>query len=228
MRALGMRSPWPSCKIAPGKTGMAQRQIPLGITADDVPLGSHLIHFWKTDEEFESGVRFLQLGIDNESEYCVLFGHDEANARVLETLRKTARDLDQALGGRRLVVLRRESSASATLADIEALFGKAIHSGATVIRYLGILGMGTNPLPGKGAGEVTELETSVTALAHRYPCVMVCMYDVNTVSGHLLLASGFATHPLAVWNDELKQNPYCDRKHTLPENVEGKVTLREA
>lgn len=191
---------------------MAERTIPLGITDDEVPLGSHLIHFWKTDEEFESGVHFLRLGIDNESEYCILFGHDEANDRVLETLRRTSRDLDRVVREQRLVVVRRDSSASATLAKIEALFGVALRKGATVIRYLGILGMGDDPLPGKGAKEVVELETSVTALAPRYPCVMVCMYDVNTVSGHLLLASGFATHPLAVWNKELKENPYSDRQ----------------
>ena len=54
-------------------------KIALGITDDQVALGSHLIHFWQNEEEFERGVRFLQLGIDNESQYCVLFGHDEAN-----------------------------------------------------------------------------------------------------------------------------------------------------
>jgi hypothetical protein len=189
---------------------MTEGKIALGITGDYVALGSHLIHFWKTDEEFESGIRFLRLGIDNEAEHCILFGHDEANQRVLEALRKTARNLDNVLGERRLVVLRRDLSVSATLANIETLFETALRSGATAIRYLGILGKGSDPLPGKGASEVIELETNVTALVHRYPCVMVCMYDVNTVSGHLLLASGFATHPLAVWNDKLKQNPYCD------------------
>jgi len=191
---------------------MPENKIALGITEDYVALGSHLIHFWKTDAEFESGVRFLQLGIDNESEYCVLFGHDETNQRVLEALRRTAPNLDNVLGERRLVILRRESSASATLAKIETLFETATRTGATAIRYLGILEMGSEPLPGNGANEVVELETKVTALVHRYPCVMVCMYDVNTVSGHLLLASGFATHPLAVWNDQLEQNPYYDTK----------------
>jgi hypothetical protein len=189
---------------------MSESTMALGITEDYVPLGSHLIHFWKTDEEFESGVRFLRLGIDNESEYCVLFGHDEAIARALETLRKTSRVLDRALSERRFVVVRRELPASATLASIEGLFETAVRNGATAIRYLGILGMGSDPLPGKGANDVIALETGVTALAIRYPCVMVCMYDVNTVSGHLLLASGFATHPLAVWRDTLKENPYCD------------------
>jgi len=191
---------------------MPENKIALGITRDYVSLGSHLIHFWKTDEEFESGIRFLQLGIDNESEHCVLFGHDETNQRVLEGLRKTAPDLDKVVNARRFVVLRRESSASATLARIDTLFETAVRTGATAIRYLGILEMGSEPLPGNGANEVVELETKVTALVHRYPCVMVCMYDVNTVSGHLLLASGFATHPLAVWNDKLEQNPYCSTK----------------
>jgi hypothetical protein len=31
-------------------------KIALGITDDEVPLGSHLIHFWHTDGEFERGV----------------------------------------------------------------------------------------------------------------------------------------------------------------------------
>jgi MEDS: MEthanogen/methylotroph, DcmR Sensory domain len=190
---------------------MNDDMIALGITEDDVVLGSHLIHFWQTDEEFESGVRFLELGIDNESEHCVLFGHDEANLRVLEILRKASRDLDRVLGERRLVVLRRESSASATLASIEALFATAVRRGASAIRYLGILGAGRDPLPGKGADEVIELESGATALALRYPCVMVCMYDVNALSGRLLLAGGFGTHPLAVWRDALRQNPYDQR-----------------
>jgi hypothetical protein len=36
-------------------------KIALGITDDEVLLGSHLIHFWHTDGEFERGVRFLEL-----------------------------------------------------------------------------------------------------------------------------------------------------------------------
>jgi hypothetical protein len=188
---------------------MMERKIPLGITEDDVPLGSHLVHFWQTDEEFESGVRFLQLGIDNQSEYCVLFGHDEANLRVLEILRRTCQDLDRLLQERRLVILRRESSAQVTLAKIEDAFSSAVQKGATAIRYLGNLGMGQDPLPGRGADEVVELETDATLLALRYPCVILCMYDVKTVSGSLLLDAGFGTHPLTVLRDALHQNPHC-------------------
>jgi len=183
-------------------------KIALGITDDQVPLGSHLIHFWHTDSEFERGVRFLELGIDDESQYSVLFGHDEANERVLQTLRKAGRDLDRVIRDGRLVILRRESSAAATLASIDAAFSKAVGKGAIAIRYLGNLGMGQAPLPGRGADEVVDVERGATTLAARYPCVIVCMYDINTVSGRLVLDGGFGTHPLAVCRGELRQSPY--------------------
>lgn len=183
-------------------------KIPLGITEDEVALGSHLIHFWLTDEEFERGVRFLELGIADKSQYCVLFGHDEANQRVLEVLRRKGCDVDRALQEGRLVILLRESSAPVTLGKIEAAFSVAVGNGASAIRYLGNLGMGEAALPGSGADEVVEIETGATILALRYPCVIVCMYDVNTVSGRLLLDGGFGTHPLAVCRGALRQNPY--------------------
>jgi hypothetical protein len=183
-------------------------RIPLGITEDEVALGSHLIHFSRTEEEFERGVRFLELGIADESQYCVLFGHDEATQRVLEILRKSSSDLDRALRDGRLVVFRRESSASACLARFEDALSTAVRKGATAIRFLGILGVGQTPLPGRGADEVVELETRGTALALRYPCVIVCMYDVNTLSGNLLLSVGFGTHPLTVWREAMRENPY--------------------
>ena len=184
-------------------------KIALGITHDEVPLGSHLIHFWHTDSEFERGVRFLELGMADESQYCVLFGHNEANHRVLEILRTRGYDLARFHQEGRLVVWRRESSASETLAKIDAAFSDAVANGATAIRYLGSLGMGQTPLPGTGADKVVELESGATALALRYPCVIVCMYDINTVSDRLVLDGGFGTHPVAVCRGALQHNPYC-------------------
>jgi hypothetical protein len=184
-------------------------EIALGITDDQVALGSHLIHFWQNEEEFERGVRFLELGIDKQSQYCVLFGHDEANQRVMGILRKRHADLDRVIQEGRLVILRREVSASETLAKIEAAFAAAVSKGATAIRYLGNLGMGQAPLPGRGADEVVELENGATLLGRRYPCVIVCMYDVNTVSGRLMLNAGFGTHDLAVCGRAVKQNFYA-------------------
>jgi len=183
-------------------------KIALGITEDEVALGSHLIHFWQNEEEFERGVRFLELGIENESQYCVLFGHEEANQEVLEILRKKYPDLDRVIREGRLLILRREGLASEMLANIEAAFAAAVRKGAAAIRYLGNLGMGWAPLPGRGADEVVERENGATLLGRRLPCIIVWMYDVNTVSGRLLLNAGFGTHDLAVWGRTLRQNAY--------------------
>jgi len=187
---------------------ISTEKIPLAITGDDVALGSHLIHFWNTAGEFECGVRFFEPAVLDETQYCVLFGHDEANTRVLEVLRNKGHDVDTMLRHGRLVVLRRESSASETLAKIDAACSAALQKGARAIRYLGNLGRGRAPLPGRGADEVIDLEIGTSHLALRYPCVIVCMYDVNTVSGALLLNAGFGTHSHAVSRGALRENPY--------------------
>jgi MEDS: MEthanogen/methylotroph, DcmR Sensory domain len=188
---------------------ISKDKIALGITDDEIELGSHLIHFWQNEEEFNRGVRFLELGIENESECCVLFGHDEANQQVLEILRKKYADLDRVTREGRLIILRREGcSAAEALANFEAAFAAAVRKGATAIRLLGNVGMGQAPLPGRGADEFIELENKVTSLGCRYPCVIVCMYDVNTVSGRLILNGGFGAHPLAICGYALRQNTY--------------------
>jgi len=35
------------------------------------------------------------------------------------------------------------------------------------------------------------------------------MYDINTLSGRLVLDGGFGTHSLAVCRSALRHNPYC-------------------
>ena len=181
--------------------------IPLGITDDRVQLGTHLIYFWQTQDEFERGVRFLELGL-RDDEYCVLFGHDEANRDVLENLQRHGHDIDRARHEQKLTVLRRSFGAQETLARIEAAFVAAVRSGAKTIRYLGNLGMGQTPLPARGADDVLELEAGATTLAQQYPCVIVCMYDVTTLSGQLVWNGGFHSHPLAVCGHALQENPY--------------------
>ena len=66
---------------APGDAVAVSPQIPLGITADGIDLGSHLIYFWQSEEEFAQGVRFLEPGLLGE-DHCVVFGHEEATERV--------------------------------------------------------------------------------------------------------------------------------------------------
>jgi hypothetical protein len=136
----------------------------------------------------------------------------------LEILRRKGHDVDRLRQEGRLAILRRESPASVTLANIEVAFSTALNRGATAIRYLGNLGMGQASLPGRGSDEVIDLESGATLVALRYPCVIVCMYDVNTVSGSLLLNAGFGAHSHAVSCGVLHENSFF----TTEENVSAK------
>jgi MEDS: MEthanogen/methylotroph, DcmR Sensory domain/Putative zinc-finger len=185
----------------------SERHIQLGITPDRIELGSHLIYFWESDEEFGRGVRFLEPGLTGR-DHCIIFGHDEAIDSVFQQLLALGFDTASLLRDRRITVLRRQASAHTTLSDIEDLFKAAVRTGAPAIRYLGNLGFGKAPLPGTGVDDVLELEAKATALARRFPAVVVCMYDINTLPGRLILKGGFQTHPLAVCGHHLQRNPY--------------------
>ena len=181
-------------------------QIPLGITLDSVALGSHLIYFLETDEEFERGVRFLYPGLGR-GEHCIVFGHDEAIEKVKNVLRARGFDPDDLVQQLQLTVLRRQSSADGTLSDIADIVRAAVGAGATAVRFLGNLGMGQVALPA-GEDDVVDLECRVSSAIQGLPCVIVCMYDVRTLSGRLILNGGLKTHRLAVGREGVRENPY--------------------
>jgi hypothetical protein len=187
-------------------------EISVGITDDSVPLGAHLIYFWENDADFERGVRFLYPGL-GQGEHCIIFGHDEALQKVIATLRSQGYDPDELIRKLQLTVLRRHASAEATLSDIKDVAQACLNAGATAVRFLGNLGMGRDPLPA-GEDDVLELESKVSSLISAIPCVVVCMYDVRTLSGRLILKGGLQTHRLAVCGECVLENPYFEQPHT--------------
>ncbi|HET7871369.1 MAG TPA: MEDS domain-containing protein [Terriglobales bacterium] len=188
-----------------GESGRAQ-EIALGITADNVALGSHLIYFWDSDEDFERCVHFLYPGLGSR-EHCIVFGHDEAIEKVKMVLRARGFDPDALIQNLQLTVLRRQSSAAGTVSDIADTVQAAVRAGATAVRFLGNLGMGRAALPA-GEDDVVDLECKVSGVIQGLPCVIVCMYDVSTLSGRLILNGGLKTHRLAVGSDGVRENPY--------------------
>jgi len=178
--------------------------IPLGIVSDEIPLGSHAVYYWETAEEFERGVRFLQIGLTG-TDFCVLFGHEAANVRVLQSLQRNGIDVQALLAAGRLTILLRELPAVETLAAIERSFKAAQQRAATVIRYLGNLGGAPNDLPG-GEDEVLQLEARVTNFARRFPCVMLCMYESRALPHRLMEQGGLHTHPY-ICGHSLRHNP---------------------
>ena len=181
-------------------------EIPVGITDDRVALGSHLIYFWESDDDFARGVRFLYPGL-GKKEHCIIFGHDEALEKVQAILRADGYDPEQLISNRKLTILPRRLDAGGTISDISDIVQAALRAGAPCVRFLGNLGMGRDPLPA-GEDDVLQLESQADSLLNGLPCVIVCMYDVRTLSGRLILKGGLETHHLAVCSHRVQKNPY--------------------
>jgi hypothetical protein len=184
----------------------ANRRVPLGITDEDVDLGSHLLYFWENEDEFERGVRFLEPGL-RARDVCVIQGHDEAIERSLKVLRSHGFDTRDLIAKRRLFIVRREHAAQRTLLDFEAFLHASVNSGAPAIRILGNLGMGRNPLPA-GEADVVELEAKATAMIARFPCVLICMYEIGTLPGRLVMKGGLENHKHTICPDGVHDNPH--------------------
>ena len=188
------------------RTQTGPRMIPMGMAAESVPLGSHLIYFWESQEDFERGVSFLYPGL-GKGDHCILFGHDEALTRALDVLRSKGHDPDELMARLDLTVLRRRFSAQETLAEIGAVVEAAVRSGARAVRFLGNLGVGKDPLPA-GENDVIDLEHRASLLIAPFPCVIVCMYDVRALSGQLIMRGGLQSHSLAIGAAGVCKNPY--------------------
>jgi hypothetical protein len=169
-----------------------------------VELGSHLVYFWQNQAEFAQGVAFLEPGL-REDHHCVIFGHDEANDRVLQVLRRKGFDVAELANQGQLTVLSRQLSTKVVLSQVQEIFNGAMRRGFSAIRFLGNLAWGYRNCPEQD--EVLELEARVTGMAHKFPCVVVCMYDVNTLPGRMVLKGGFETHPFTLCSHGLRENP---------------------
>jgi len=181
-----------------------EKRIRLGINDEYAAAGDHIGYFWESDQDFDRGVGFLTVGLTGRDTGFV-FGFDEANEKVLASLRKRGLDVEGLIAEGRLQVLGGSESGEKMMAEIGAAFQKALAGGAPTLRLLGNLGWGRTHWPGDDA--ILEFEAKVTEAARKFPCVIVCMYDVHALSGRVLLKGGFQTHPLTVYDAELKKNP---------------------
>ena len=179
--------------------------VPLGI--DDelfASCGDHIAYFWESEADFARGVRFIRRGLED-GDHCVVFGHEEANAKVLEVLRANAVEVDELSRQGRLATVGGLKSGDATLDNIAATFERLVGAGATRLRLLGNIGWGRSGWPSET--DILAFESRVTGAIAKLPCVVVCMYDVRSLPGRIILHGAFETHPLTFCRNVLRENP---------------------
>lgn len=181
------------------------RLVELGIGGETVRVGEHIAYFWDDAREFDRGVDFLALGLRG-TDHGVIFGHAEANERVMESLRAKGLHPEELVASGRLTVLGGAAAGDTMLASIGNCFQRAVDDGCSLIRLLGNIGWGHPDWPGQD--DILAFEAKVTGAAKAFPCVVVCMYDVQSLPGKVMVHGAFETHPLTFCGNILRQNPY--------------------
>ncbi len=180
--------------------------IPLGIRDQVVKACDHVAYFWESDEEFAEGVGFLQAGLRS-GDYCVVFGHPEANEKVLSVLADHGFPKESLAN--RLAVLGGKRLPDEMLSEIGATFQSAVKGGAKLIRLLGNIGWGHPDWPVEN--DILQFEAQVTEACRMFPCVVVCMYDVKTLTGRVAIRAGMQSHPLTMCGGGVEEN-----RHFVP------------
>ena len=115
-------------------------EIDLGLREEQVALGDHIAYFWESERQFEEAVGFLLVGIRN-GDHIVVFGHDDANKKVVEVLRKRGIDTDHLQTSERMTVVTGGPSGDKMLGNIGATFSRSVERGCGCIRLLGANGI---------------------------------------------------------------------------------------
>jgi hypothetical protein len=186
---------------------LLKNKISLGIHGADtfVHKCDHIAYFWENESQFRNAIGFLELGLKG-NDHCVVFGYEDANEKVLSILEEKGFDRKELVSEKRLSVLRADASGEATLGNIGATFQKALEDGAPMIRLLGNIGWHRPEWPNEK--EILAFEAKVTEAARAFPCVVICMYDVNALPGKIIMRGGLETHPITIRGNVVRENPF--------------------
>ncbi|MEO5936263.1 MAG: MEDS domain-containing protein [Terriglobales bacterium] len=179
----------------------------LGLGAKDafVHQCDHVAYFWETEQEFAEAVGFLIEGLKNR-EHCVIFGYTAANQKILTLLDQRGFNVEQLQAEKRISVLSAAKDGDTTLQNIGATFQAALDGGAKLIRLLGNIGWNRPHWPGED--DIMAFEAKVTKAAAAFPCVVICMYDVRALPGHIIVRGGLETHPVTIRGNVVRVNPF--------------------
>ena len=171
----------------------ARRTIALGIRDWRVPVSSHISYFWTNPGEFVEMVGFLEEGFRGR-DHCLLIGSRETVPRILGLLAEHGFDVEALKAAGRLSLVPGARTTEALLANYAAALGRASAADGPLIRFLGVPAWGDVDWPDDVS--LLAVESALSALARRFPTVIICGYDVRALPGTTLDGAGVGTHPL--------------------------------
>jgi excisionase family DNA binding protein len=151
-----------------------------------VALGSHLANYFSSESgRLRLGLPFLRDGIRSDQP-CVLFALPDAREQYVRTLQREGIDVEAA---EREGLLRMLAFGSVTpeefVAHLETVFIDVMRQRPGPFRFLGEPVAALKSLPSLEA--FLSMERQCTALAKRFPVVMLCAYDVREFDGRTVV-----------------------------------------
>ena len=167
---------------------------PAGVpqAAGSLARGTHLCGLYSSEE---GQVRQALLFLAEEfrpGTVSYLVATPETRGRILAGLEREHPDLETAIAEGRLVSSDYAESAAAQLVWWETRIAEAVRRGATLVRAIGDAGAFIQAASRK---ELFEYEAEYDRrIAHRFPVVTMCQYDVRQFSG-MLVVNALMAHP---------------------------------
>jgi len=159
-----------------------------------VPIPGHFATFYSTDAgALRLTVPFFADGLRS-GQPCFLVAGDAILQRYLEAVaQEDGVDLPAAMASGQFSVVRFEGRTSdEVIAQWERLFGRALSTGATVIRLVGEMAFVRTMFTSED--EMLRYEEAFDVMFRRYPGVFLCQYDVRAFGGSSILRA-LKAHP---------------------------------
>lgn len=178
----------------------------------DLPDAGHICAFFDSrDEEYDVLSPYYQQGILLDESVITIVDADR-RADHCARVRAHGVDVDSALATGHFHVLSSEETYTkggrfgaermydllqGALADAKA--------GGQRVRTSGVMDWATRGHA--GTDELMEYEARVNFLVPTYECTLLCVYDVNEISGRMMMEI-LQTHPYIVYGGKIRENPY--------------------
>ena len=180
----------------PGRreTALSREVVSVVVGGQPVVVGTHLVAFYDSDPgRVRLTVPFLAEGL-HAREPCFLFAHGEELDSHLEALsRYPGVDVDGALASGLLVTGHAPGKTVREALDYwEKALWAALDNHATVVRVVGEMASEREGF--RSEREMLTYEAMVNMTLKRFPCVVICQYDVRKFSGQAVLEA-FRAHP---------------------------------
>lgn len=167
---------------------------PAGVpqAAGSLARGTHLCGLYSSEEgQVRQALLFFAEGF-RPGTVSYLVGTADTRGRVLAGLEREHPALETAIAEGRLVISDYAESAAAQLVWWETRIAEAVRRGATLVRAIGDASAFIQAASRK---ELFEYEAEYDRrIAHRFPVVTMCQYDVRQFSG-MLVVNALMAHP---------------------------------